>query len=113
MYSKLKLGIFTLFGVCIGSLVFMNVESRQSVRRLVDARLEDSIVSSVTQNESNVRDWASWDETVKLALSEHHTYFEDNFNQDTSEVVQFVLAVDRQGRHSGILWNSVCILCNS
>jgi len=97
--------------ITLATLLFVSA-SIQSIRsnRIVDEqisnRINDSISALVEQNEANVYDWASWDDTVELVKQRYENYFIDNFNEDTSRVIQLAIVInDAKEPVSGKVWS--------
>lgn len=97
--------------ITLATLLFVSA-SIQSIRsnRIVDEqisnRINDSISALVEQNEANVYDWASWDDTVELVKQRYENYFIDNFNEDTSRVIQIAIVINEAKEPvSGKAWS--------
>ena len=83
-----------------------SIRSRDTVDEQISSRISDAIGALIEQNESNVYDWASWDDTVELAQQRYDNYFVDNFNEDTSRILQLSVVVDNANELiSGVIWN--------
>ena len=65
-----------------------------TINHLIRSRIKDSLAALVEQNETTVYDWASWDETVDLVIGNNDDYFDENFNEDTSRMLQIAVVVD-------------------
>jgi len=88
------------------SAFLQSIRSRDTVDEQISSRIGDAIGALIEQNESTVYDWASWDDTVELAQQRYDNYFVDNFNEDTSRIIQLSVVVDNANELiSGIIWN--------
>ena len=108
-----KLSVRQVFGIQIilATLLFVSaflqaIQYSQTVDEQISNRIIDATASLVEQNELNVYDWASWDDTVELVQRRYNDYFADNFNEDTSMIIQLAVVVDSDNVPvSGRAWN--------
>lgn len=98
----------TLATLLFASSFLQSVLSNKIDEEQISNRINDAISALVEQNESTVYDWASWDDTVKLAKKQYKDYFNDNFNADTARILQLAIAVDHtQKPIAGEIWNEI------
>ena len=82
-----------------------SLRTTQTVDEQISARISDALGALIQQNELTVYDWASWDDTVELAQQRYDDYFIDNFNEDTSRIVQLAVVANNDSvLISGEIW---------
>lgn len=88
------------------SAFIQSIRYSQTVDEQISSRIRDAIASLIDQNELNVYDWASWDDTVDLVQQRYDDYFVDNFNEDTSMIIQLAVVTNKNDVPvSGRIWN--------
>ena len=96
----------TLATLLFASASIQSIRSSRIVDEQISNRINDSISALVEQNEANVYDWASWDDTVELVKQRYQNYFIDNFNEDTSRVIQLAIVINEAKEPvSGKVWS--------
>ena len=96
----------SLATLLFASASFQSVLSNTAEEEQISNRISDAIGGLVEQNESNVYDWASWDDTVDLAKQQYKNYFNDNFNTDTARILQLAIAINNTKKPiAGEIWN--------
>ena len=89
------------------SAAVQSIRHGKIVNEQISSRINDALVALVEQNEATVYDWASWDDTVELAQKRYDSYFADNFNEDTSRIIQLAIVIDEMNKPvSGEIWNA-------
>ena len=82
-----------------------SLRTTQTVDEQISGRISDAIGALIEQNEATVYDWASWDDTVELVQQRYDNYYIDNFNEDTSRIVQLAVVVNNENvLISGKIW---------
>ena len=96
----------TILATLLFTSAFLHsLRTTQTVDEQISGRISDALGALIQQNESTVYDWASWDDTVELAQQRYDDYFIDNFNEDTSRIVQLAVVVNNENvLISGKIW---------
>ena len=82
-----------------------SLRTTQIVDEQISGRISDAIGALIEPNEATVYDWASWDDTVELVQQRYDNYYIDNFNEDTSRIVQLAVVVNNENvLVSGKIW---------
>ena len=98
--------IQTILATLLFTSAFLHsLRTTQTVDEQISSRISDALGALIEQNEANIYDWASWDDTVKLVQQRYDNYFIDNFNEDTSRIVQLAVVVNNDSvLISGEIW---------
>ena len=98
--------IQTILATLLFTSAFLHsLRTTQTVDEQISSRISDALGALIEQNEANIYDWASWDDTVKLVQQRYDNYFIDNFNEDTSRIVQLAVVVNNENvLISGKIW---------
>ena len=103
-----QLPLLAIIFVSSAFAISTSIRTNSNTRELIGINISNFIASQSEELTSNVGDWANWDETVEHILAESSGFYNDNFNEATTYVTEFMLIRKENGHyHSSATWNNV------
>ena len=103
-----QLPLLAIIFVSSAFTISTSIRTNGNTRELIGINISNFIASQSEELSSNVGDWANWDETVEHILAESSGFYNDNFNEATTYVTEFMLIRKENGQyHSSATWNNV------
>jgi len=103
-----QLPLLAIIFVSSAFTISTSIRTNGNTRELIGINISNFIASQSEELSSNVGDWANWDETVEHVLAESSGFYNDNFNEATTYVTEFMLIRKENGQyHSSATWNNV------